>query len=167
VKFLAASLAAAVVCASAGAGSSERVNLLSFKALLAKIERSSPVPVILPASLPILDKLRVYASGGGNATSWELDLAFAPNCENATACFLASFQGERAASLPGRANARLADGDPALFKQSSCGASCAPASLWFVHHGALYGWQDSEIGAKTAELFLLRLANAALAAGPR
>jgi hypothetical protein len=168
LKVLAASFAAALVCASAGAARAPSVNLLeSFKPLLAKIERSSTAPVLLPASFPILDKLKVYASGGATKASWDLELAFARNCGSATACFLASFEGQKAASLPETANARLAGGDPALFEKSTCGASCAPASLWFVHDGVLYSWQDSDIPAKTAEAFLFRLANEAIAAGPR
>jgi hypothetical protein len=144
------------------------VNLLeAFKPLLAKIERLSAAPLLLPASFPVLDRQRVYASGSAKKTSWELELAFAPNCDSATACFLASFQGEKEARLPGTANARLSGGEPALFEQSSCGASCAPASLWFVHDGVLYSWQDSDIPASAAAGFLLRLANEAIAAGRR
>ncbi len=168
MKILAASLAAALACACAGAASAPSVNLLeAFKPLLAKIERSSAVPLLLPGSFPILDRERVYASGAATKASWQLELAFAPDCDSATACFLASFEGEKGARLPGAANARLAGGDPALFGKSRCGASCAPASLWFVHDGVLYSWQDSEIPARQAEAFLLRLANAAIAAGPR
>jgi hypothetical protein len=168
VKILAGSLAAALVAASAGAAKTPSVNLLgSFEPLLAKIERASAIPVLVPASFPILDKLRVYASGGATRTSWDLELAFAPNCRGATACFLASFAGQKGSSLPAKSNARLADGDAALFHKSTCGASCAPASLWFVHGGVLYSWQDSDVPAKAAEAFLIGLADEAIAAGPR
>ena len=123
MRILAVPLAAALVWASPGAAKAPSVNLLgSFKPVLAKIEHSSAVPVLLPASFPILDKLKVYASGGANETSWDLELAFAPNCRGATACFLASFEGQKTASLPAKPNARLAGGDPALFEKSTCGA---------------------------------------------
>ena len=62
------------------------------------------------------------------------------------------------------ANARVSDGDPA-FKNISCGGSCSPASLWVVHNGVLYSWQDTEVTLKSAQTVLIGLVEQALAAG--
>jgi hypothetical protein len=169
VKYVLAVIVAALVSVSTCAAAAPTVNLVgSFKPLLARIERSTKVPVLLPASFPTLDRLKAYATGTAGRTGWEIDLGFAPNCDSATACFLGDFSAKKGGSLPGRANAELADGDPVFFEPSTCGASCAPDSLWFVHDGVLYGSQDSDIPAKTpAKEFLINLANEAIAAGPR
>jgi hypothetical protein len=80
---------------------------------------------------------------------------------------VADFQAKRGGKLPGASNARLADGDAAYYDPSTCGASCAPASLWFVHAGNLYAVQDSDVASKFPRAFMLALANAAVVAGPR
>jgi hypothetical protein len=48
----------------------------------------------------------------------------------------------------------------------SCGASCSPASFWFVHGGVLYSWQVKDL-PKGERAILIRMANEAIAAGPR
>jgi hypothetical protein len=168
---IAAAAAAALAlpaAVSAGAAKTPSVDLLrTFKVQLAQIKRTTSVPVLLPASLPILDKLKVYASGGGTKNGWDLELAFAPRCGGATACFLASFTAEKGKKLPGKANVRLAGGDSALFEKSSCGASCSAPSLSFVHNGVLYGLADKSVTQKNEKALLLRLANEAVAAGAR
>jgi hypothetical protein len=168
VKILVAFLAAAIGCGSAVAAPAPPVNLLdTFKPLLPHIKRTTTVAVLLPSSLPTIDKTKVYASEAVTKSGWQLELADAPGCGEATACFLASFAWERGGSLPGSANARDSAGDPAFFKNISCGGSCSPASLWFVHKGVVYSWQDTEVTLKSARTVLIGLAEQALAAGPR
>jgi hypothetical protein len=162
----AVAIAAAVMCACASA-TAPSVNVLQlFKPELAKIHKATKVPVLLPAKLPILDRLKVYGAGYSSKSGWELDLAFAKNCFGADACFLGEFKAQKGGALPGAANVRLASGDPALYKPISCGGSCAPANLWFTHGGVLYSWQDKSVGGN-AKTLLVRLANEAIAAGPR
>jgi hypothetical protein len=165
MRSLVALAAAAVLCGSAAAAG-PAVNLVhAFGAQLPKVRRTK-VAVLLPASLPRLDRSKVYATGSAGKAGWELDLAYAPRCGGADACFLAEFAGRRRGKLPGKPNVRLAAGDPAFFEASRCGASCAPASLWFIHGGDLYSWQDKDVGAGAKSL-LVRLADEAIAAGPR
>ena len=76
------------------------------------------------------------------------------------------FRAERGGKLPGRANARLASGDPAFFHPVTCGGSCAPNSFWFTHKGYLYSWQAKDLRAPEKAV-LTRMANQAIAAGPR
>jgi hypothetical protein len=140
----------------------------TFHAQLPKIHRATSVPVLLPARLPLgtNERFHVYASGGATRKSWDLELASAPRCGSANACFVASFEGRRGGRLPTRSNLRLATGDRAFYHPISCGASCAPASLWFVHGGVLYTWQLKD-PPKHARAAIARLAAAAIRAGPR
>lgn len=142
--------------------------LTTFRTQLPKIRHATKVPVLLPGKLPLAgpERFRVYATGGGSKTGWNLELAAARNCGGATACFVASFQGKRGARLPRRSNLRLATGDRAVFQDMSCGASCAPASLWFVHGRVLYSWQLKE-PPKHARSVMARLAAEAIRAGTR
>jgi len=116
------------------------------------VPRPEPAPSVDPARLPDL------LAG--------LELAAARNCGGANACFVASFEGRRHGVLPHRTNLDLAGGDPAYYHPISCGASCAPASLWFVHKSILYSWQVKD-PPRNAKAVLARLANEAIEAGPR
>jgi hypothetical protein len=140
----------------------------TFRVQLPRIHRTTRVAVLLPARLPLgsSERFHVYATGGATRKGWNLELASAPRCGAANACFVASFEGRRGGRLPASSNTRLATGDRAYYHPISCGASCAPASLWFVHRRALYTWQlkDPPKHARTA---IARLAAAAIRAGPR
>lgn len=160
---------AAVLTVSAVAASAGSVDLPKiFSKQIAAINAKTSVPVLLPGSLPFAGKVpKLYATGGATARAWDLELAGAPNCGGATACFFASFDGKRGGALPRKANLRLSGGDPAVYQASSCGASCSPATLWFTHRGVLYTWSDKVLVAKNAKSVLAQLASEAIAAGPR
>jgi hypothetical protein len=170
---LSRSLAVAVIVValtggSALAGQARNVDLLkAFAAQLPRVKPVTTVPVLLPRSLPLNGSYKVYATSGASRGSWELSLAGAPNCGGANACFVASFEGKRGGKLPGKANLRLAGGDPALYAPFTCGASCSPTSFWFVHEGILYSWQAKDLPPKGTKGTLARLADEAIAAGPR
>ena len=168
MRLLAAAALALVVCATAAGGATSTVDVArTFAPQLAKVKRTTKVPVLLPPSLPLLGNYKVFPSlYAVSRNAFQLELSGAPNCYGANACFIAMFRGERGGRLPGRANARLATGDPAFFHPVSCGGSCAPNSFWFTHKGYLYSWQAKDLRSpeKTA---LTRMANQAIAAGPR
>ena len=160
-------LAAAML--ALGAGSFTSIDLLkTFKTQLPKIHRATDVPVLLPARLPLAGKerFRVYATGGATRKAWDLELAAAPRCGGANACFVASFEGRRGGKLPARSNLKLTTGEHAYFEPMSCGASCAPASLWFVHRRVLYSWQLKSV-RKPVRSTIARLAAEAIRAGAR
>jgi hypothetical protein len=137
-----------------------------FGKQIAQIKAKSSVPILLPTKLTFASReSKLYATGSGTKSGWDLELTLAANCGGANACFLSSFQGERGGKLPGKANVKLAGGDPALFKGLSCGASCSPDSFWFVHGGVLYSYQSKDLHNPKA--VLTAAANAAIAAGPR
>jgi hypothetical protein len=154
--------------ALAGPRPTPKIDLMrAFHAQLPKLHRMTTVPILLPRELPVLARPRhVYATGSATRNSFDLELGAVPRCGGANACFVAAFQGRLGARLPGKANLHLKAGDPALYHPISCGASCAPASLWFVHGGILYSWQVKE-PPKQAKKVLVRLADEAIAAGPR
>jgi hypothetical protein len=161
------SVALAVAAPALAASSSNSVNLLKiFGRQIASIKKTSKVPVILPSSLPFGGKVpKVYATGGATRSSWTLVLAGAPNCGGADACFLASFDARRG-KLPAKANLKLPGGQAAFFKDVTCGASCSPATIWFVYHGVLYTYAHKDAPRNTKTV-LSRLAAQAIAAGPR
>jgi hypothetical protein len=157
------------VAAASMATSFTSIDLVkTFHAQLPRIHRTTTVPVLLPARLPLgsNERFHVYATGGATRKGWDLELASAPRCGSANACFVASFEGRRGRRLPAPSNLRLATGDRAFYHPISCGASCAPASLWFVRGRVLYAWQLKD-PPKHARAAMARLAAAAIRAGPR
>jgi hypothetical protein len=163
---LVAAIAAAACTTALGAPAREVDLLKAFARDLPNVKRVTSVPVLLPAALPLGGTYRLYPSGGGTRGSWQLSLAGAPSCGGANACFVASFEGRRGARLPLRANVRLRNGDPAVYRAFSCGGSCSPTSFWFAHGGVLYSWQVKDL-PRGAKAILVRLADQAIAAGPR
>ena len=165
-RLLAAIALSLLLCATALGAAQRTVNLpATFKPQLAKVKKATRVPVLLPPTIPLLGNYKVYGSGFATRNQYDLELSGAPDCNGANACFIAMFAGQRGGKLPFRQNATLANGDPAAFKPISCGGSCAPSSFWFIHKGYLYSWQAKDIGAPKGTL--TRMANQALAAGPR
>jgi hypothetical protein len=167
VGLIAGATLSLALSATALGGAARNVDLLhAFSVQLPKVKRATTVPVLLPPSLPLLGNYKVYATGWATRRAFDLELAGAPDCGGANACFIAMFKGERGGKLPGRPNARLASGDPAFFHPVTCGGSCAPNSFWFTHKGVLYSWQAKDLRSPEKAI-LTRMANQAIAAGPR
>ncbi len=161
-------LAVAAPGAAGRAASTESVNLLeAFRIQLPKVGRATTLPILLPRTLRLAGPApKLYASGAGRRASWVLTLAGAPRCRGASACFVASFEARRGKRLPGRSNLRLVGGVRALYQPISCGASCSPASLWFVRDGVLHSWQLKDPPRRARAAFI-RMANEAIRAGSR
>jgi len=159
---------AGLLAVPALAATTQNADLLkAFAKQLPAVKHKTTVAVLLPTSLPFAGKVpKLYPTGGASKNAWDLELAGAPNCGGADACFLAPFEAKRGGKLPGTSNLKLAGGQPALYKGITCGASCSPATLWFVYHGILYTWQHKDPPAN-AKAVLARLAAQAIAAGPR
>lgn len=125
------------------------------------------VPVLLPPTLPWRGSVpKLYLTGQATTPRWRISVAAAPGCRNATACFVASFEGVRARTLPKTPNLRLPGGQPAVYTPIRCGASCGPATLAFVHRGVVVTWRLKE-PPRGGSQALARLAAAAIAAGSR
>jgi hypothetical protein len=122
-------------------------------------------PVLLPATVPLLRE-KLYGSGGVDLLGWDLSIGGAKNCGNATACFIADFEaikGGKALGTP----VMLKGATKAAYKPSSCGASCAPASIDFVVHGVLYDFQVATLDSHNGKATMIALAQSAINAGPR
>lgn len=140
-------------------------NVLGSK--LATLTTSTPLPVLLPQTLPLDYGGKVFASVTGHAKSWSAAFAGAPNCD-ANACFLASVSARKGGKPSNPQKVKLADGLPAYFQPLSCGGSCAPPSIEFKRGRVLY-----EIQARVAQkgrsdrTILVAAANSAISHGPR
>jgi hypothetical protein len=169
VKLVCGFVALAVL--SAGAATAATSGPIDLPTVAAKqitiIDRKTQVPILLPGRLPWSGPVpRLFPVGWTTARGWGLALDAAPRCGGATACFVASFEATRGGKLPAPSNLRLPGGQRAYYLPIRCGASCAPASLWFLHEGVLHAWQLKE-PPKGGKAAMARLAASAVAAGPR
>jgi hypothetical protein len=129
------------------------------------LERIGPrtdVPILLPQSMPG-DLDEYFPTGYGREKGWGLQMAGAPNCGGATACFIASFEGKRGGKLFGRQTIELARGRIGRFQPLSCGASCTPPSISWRERGATYRIMAKVPGRRA----LVKMANSAIRHGPR
>jgi hypothetical protein len=135
---------------------------------LARVDRATPVPLLLPDRLDLDFDGRVFAFGDGTRRGWSFTLTTRRRC-GANACFLATLDAQRGGELAFARRVRVADGVRGSFKPLSCGASCSPPALDFVRRGVRYSLQAKlgVSGDRAARRALLRAARAALAAGPR
>jgi hypothetical protein len=153
-------LSFAVVSAAAAAP-----GLVALPPLLVKeiaSAKQSGTPVLIPARLNAgLPASRLYGSGGKSGGGYDIQLAAAPGCDDANACFVAEFWGGRG-KLELASRLTLSRGIQAAFLASHCGASCAPAAIEWLEFGHRYTIQFT--GSRSA---LAALADSAIAAGPR
>ena len=154
-----------------GSSASTRNSTIQLRALFRDEIRTlavrTAIPVLLPPTLPWSGTVpKLYLSGQATTPRWRISVAAAPACRNATACFVASFEGVRAAALPKTPNLRLPGGQPAVYTPIRCGASCGPATLTFLHRGVVVTWRLKEPPRGGASA-LVRLAAASLKVGSR
>ena len=147
--------------ASARALSVDVVHVLAGQ--LANARRGG-IAVLLPGRYTV-DVPRVYGSGGAVRGGYDLLLAGAPGCGEATACFLASFSGQRSGTLSGGARVALAHGLTGRYRATSCGASCSPGAVAWREGGVRYEIQANVVGPERAAL--VALADSAISAGAR
>jgi hypothetical protein len=161
-------LAACAATPTAGSAPAGAIDpLQAFRTQLPRVEKATSVPVLLPDRLRLAGRTpRLYASSSAQRGGWLLALEGAPGCGGANACFVATFEGRRGKGLPARANVRLARGVRGYYHPIGCGASCSPASLWFVRGGVLYAWQIKDPPAPVRGS-LVTMANEAIRAGAR
>jgi hypothetical protein len=138
----------------------------AFAGVLPTVKAKTPVPVLLPDAMPYADD-PLYADGRGRARGWRLDLAAAPHCHAATACFVAEFSARRGARPSGERRVKLRGGRTGWFTPLRCGASCSPPSIAWRQHGAAYVIQARVGGARSERRILVRMANQAIRAGRR
>jgi len=164
---LLATAAAAVTLAPAAAQASSINVPQAFGAKLSTYAKKSGPAIYLPSTLDLdIDPgTKVYSEGSAGKRSYDLDLAGAPNCGHATACFFAHFSGERGQPLGFKTNATLSRGIKAHYQPLSCGGSCSPPWIAWKLNGIRYEIQANV--AKPTKKYFVTLANVALAHGGR
>jgi hypothetical protein len=161
----AALVPAALASATLALAASGTINLITVLAKpLASAERGK-VRVLVPGRLDggftTHAAAHLYAPGGRTAGGYDIQLAQAPNCGDATACMVADFAGGKG-RLAFAARVTLSKGIVGAFHGISCGASCAPASIEWLEYGSRY---DIQYGGSESQL--VALADSAITAGPR
>ena len=130
------------------------------------VKTQTPLPVLLPSNF-YSDFDPLYPYGGGTKKSYDIGVAAAPDCGGATACFAASFTGEKGGTPYGRGKVTLAKGRHGRYQPLGCGASCSPPSISWRQHKAAYVIQ-ANVGTKSTERrILVRMANQAILVGAR
>jgi hypothetical protein len=135
---------------------------------LERVDRATPLPVLVPDAIELDVGDRVFGGGSGGRRSYSLWLDAAPDCSG-NACSLASFDAERGGSLAFRRRVRITRSVTGSYKPLSCGASCSPPTIDFVRRGVRYAIQArlGEGSDAVQRAILVRAARSALRAGPR
>ncbi len=133
---------------------------------LIAVKKTTKLDVLLPSRMTT-DLKKLYSEGSASARSYRFEIGAIRNCHSATACFVASFRARRGAKPSNPRKVKLRGGRRGYFRPLSCGASCAAPSLEWVEDGVLYTI-EAKLGTKRTERkILVRLANSAIAKGPR
>ena len=83
-----------------------------FATKIDRINARAKGPVLLPSRMTV-EATRLYTSGGTTRGGWDLELAAAPDCGGANACFVATFTAEAGGAPPDGAASRCPTGAPA------------------------------------------------------
>jgi len=133
---------------------------------LIAVKKATKIDVLLPSRLTT-DLRRVYSEGRGRPRSYRFEIGAVRHCGTATACYVAGFRARRGAKPSNRRKVTLRGGRRGYFRPTRCGASCAEPSIEWVRRGVLYTI-EARLGTQSTERrILIRLANSAIANGPR
>jgi hypothetical protein len=162
---LVALLAVAVAATPAYASGTVIKVPQKFKKALPKVKKYSLIAVRLPSFLDAgIKPRRVHGFVDTvDPGEYHLYLGVGKHCNGATVCTVAWFSGKEGAKLGGGKHVTLAHGITGRFRDVTCGASCAPASIQWKQKKVRY---EIEVkgGSKSK---MKRLANQAIKAGPR
>jgi hypothetical protein len=160
-------LLAALLAVPAAAQTITRIDVpATFERQIDRITARSSVPILLPSRLPS-EQAELFASGGRSSGGYDLELASAPDCGGANACFVAMFTAQRDGEALGRTRVRLSNGRRGWFTPTGCGASCSPPQIQWRERGYVYTIQARVGTAGTEKREITRLANSAIINGPR
>jgi hypothetical protein len=162
-----AAIAALATCAVPALAAGTTVDVpAKLGGLIPKVKKKSGLKVRVPSTLHSYVK-RTYASGSASKGRYDLEIAAAKDCGGATACFIATFSGERGATPAFKRTVSLARGITGYFKPVTCGASCSPAFVQWKQGGVLYEIEFKGATQKKEKSTMVRLANSAIRAGAR
>ncbi len=130
------------------------------------MKKATAIDVLLPSRITS-DRPKLYSEGRGGGRSYRFEIGAIRRCRGAGACFIASFRARRGGRPTNPRRVELRGGRRGYFAPLSCGASCAPPSIQWVQDDVLYTI-EGKFGTRTTERRVLtRLANSAIANGPR
>jgi hypothetical protein len=137
------------------------VSLLSVLAKPIASAKRGKARVLVPATIETYSSPHLYGSGGATSKGYDIQLANAPGCHDANACYVAEFSAGPGMAIKG-AVVTLAHGLTGRYAASVCGSSCNPATLEWSEFGINYA-----IGYIGTKRQLVALADSAIKAGPR
>lgn len=136
---------------------------------VAKLKRHRHVPILLPGVVrSVVHAKRAFGSGGAIPKGYDLELGIGRGCDGANYCMLGAFLAWKGNRMDrGGHKARLRGGIPARWWGIQCGASCSKPRIEFRRRGVLYYMEWLVPQGQSVGRTLVRLANSALAHGPR
>jgi hypothetical protein len=143
-----------------------------LRAVLPKLKAKTTIPVVLPSYFPYAraNGRKLRTAGFANRSSWSVSLFYGANCGGANACTVGFLSGQRGGQPgPFAARVTLARGIHATYKPTTCGGSCSPAEIDWALNGVVYRFQlqVNARGDAAERTAMVRMANSAIAAGPR
>jgi len=148
-------------------------NRVDVTTMVPKIRRTT-LPILLPQPFQVGYDGQVYLSADADANRYSVSLAAVPDCGGANACSIGFIGAERVTpheALPFETIVTLTKGIKGSFKPLTCGASCSPPEIAWIQNGVMYSIQLKGIGSGTDDASvmaeLIKIANSAIAAGPR
>lgn len=128
---------------------------------LPDVKASRELPVLLPSTLIIKEKTKLYARGVGDPSEYLVTITNRKGC-TANYCTVAYLSGRKSLKLSGGTNVKLANGRKGRFQKMRCGASCTPPSISWEDRDILYAIQTH-----TSRKHLVKMADSAIKKGPR
>lgn len=135
--------------------------------IVSQIKSKTSIPIYLPSSLPLSERMYYYSEGSSNSYSVTFD--YTPDCHGTTVCNMGAMAAERGGQFITRTqgvtrtfkNIRLAGGVRGIF-HNGCGAYCTATVQW-QNRGVLY-----QVFVKNGqEAQTIQIANSAIQGGRR
>jgi hypothetical protein len=134
---------------------------------LAAAKRRTQVAILLPSTAPARgDVATIHGTGYGRRTHYAFTFFYGETC-GADACSLGYVSGAKNHHPDFTTTTKLAGGRTGYYKGWTCGGSCSPPEIEWLRRGVLYSIQWGGAPQAGARGAMVRLANSALAAGPR
>lgn len=161
-----------IVAMSAGEAAAGAPEIVGIGRVTSEAERMTGIPVAVPLELPLLDEsTMLYATLTSEvATEYEINLGFVAGCGGGNSCSYGNLAGKRAnpEKMLGTANFHydlaaakavdLTNSMKGYFIESTCGAHCDDAKIFWSQNGYLY-----MIGLKAgSEEEVIRMARSAI-----
>ena len=166
--FLLAIVATLAIAATAAAASYLVDVPDEFAGQLDEVKAESGLDVYLPSKIRSgFRASRLHGDASAEQGTYSLDLGIGRDCNGANACSVAYFLAARGEKAAYRTRVKLRGGRTGRFKPLTCGGSCSPPAVQWVEDGVLYDIQYKGASEKKEKATLIKLANSAIANGPR